>query len=140
MPKRRYFRVSITVSHELMETLFDLLKQEDAHDFRMMELGPDGQVPQQKPSPAFNMQGQGQVPPRRSGGYERSTHWVEKHWPIFRNVFTALNGASINYKDMRLVQAIVDAGMSPASISTMMSALVKHGYIKRTGSGEYTLS
>lgn len=136
----RYFRVSITVTHELMEVLFDLLKNEDAQDFRMMELGPDGQAvrpPMAASQSIVNPVHPGERPRRT---YERGTKWVEKHWPDLKPVFQNLNGASINYKDMRLVEAVVKSGMSPSSVSTMMSALAKHGLIVRTHLGEYKLA
>ena len=139
MPKlRRYFRVSITVSHELMETLFDLLKNEDAHDFRMMELGPDGQVPKAQPaSPAFTMQGEQRKTRDYSTPNPRSERWVLKYWPKLEPVFR--NHGQLNHKDMRIIQAIVDAGMSPSSTSTTLSSLVHYGKLIRVDRGEYKI-
>lgn len=138
----RYYRVSITVPQNLMETLFDLLKDEDAHDFRMMELGPDGQVPkpmQAASQPIVNPVNSGHTRNRENRTYERSTRWMDKHWPNIEPTFKALNGGSINYKDMRLVQAIAACGMSPSSVSTIMSSLTRYGKIVRSGHGEYKL-
>lgn len=136
----RYYRVSITVPQNLMETLFDLLKDEDAHDFRMMELGPDGQAPkpmQTASQPIVNPANPG--PGRPGRVYSRNMNWAKKHWSAVEPLFKSLNGQSINYKDMRLIEAIVASGMSPSSVSTTMSGFVANGLLVRSGHGEYKL-
>lgn len=142
----RYFRIQMTVPAELMEIIFDLIKGEDAQDVKMIEIKdqPEGGIAlplQVRAMPQGNtmvaaMRGKrtGQQRPISELG------WVDRAWPVIRPVFEQANGEPLYYRDDRLINAVVAAGYRTSSLTPILSALARLGYVIRIGAGRYRMA
>lgn len=122
MPERRY-RISFEVDQRLMDTIFDLVKDE-ATNFRMMELTDQ--------HPVEHVNGT----KKRWPGEDR---WAEKAWPYIAPVFRSLNGGLIEYNDARLGDALERHHMARGTASPLLSALTRLGKVRRVKRGTYQL-